>query len=422
MTTIDVGPEEIVFFGATMKVMAALAKVLPDNAIVVVEEPDVVRKRDLRELPNRLPVVSRLIECEYLNQDELQRLLSNSCFSRFRAAVAVLEYGVPAAAAAAELLHLPGVGVRAAAIFRDKHAVRELAAAAGLRNPRFALVAGPDDAVAFLRSTDQPCVLKPTTRQASLGVQIVSTGDDIHRGWPATANANEGRFEPDRGITGAVLIEELIKGPEYSVELLLVDGKAVFANVTAKTVAPGRYPVEIGHVAPAPIDAVTRGTLVSATETLLTAAEFGTGTAHCEWILAEAGPVLVECAARLAGDDIPLLVSLAYDFPMEESLLRLMLGEAPILPASAVGSAAVRFVVPTAEGEVANLVGLDAARALPGVVAADFTVKVGDSVRLPQSSWDRAGHVVARGKTQADAVAAAEAAAQTLSIDVRTPG
>lgn len=412
-----IGHEQVLFFGFSANILGKLAGDLPDGSVLVVEEPDVVRKRDLHRLALSHPMVSRVVEREYQKDDELQRLLKEEAPAAL-AVVPGVEYGVTAAAVAADVLGLPGAGPTGGRVFRDKRRLRDLAAGAGIRNPRYTLVTGPEEAEAFMAEVGGSCVLKPTGRQASLGVQILSSPDQIRPGWSLTTDLEEGRVVPDRGIPSDVLMEEAVRGAEFSVEMLVTRGRPCFSNVTAKDVLPGRFPVETGHVLPAPIPDDLRERLVGATERLAAAAGFGAGVLHCEWIVDDdpsGEPVLVECAARMPGDEIPLLIRLAYDFPFMRAYLETLLGRTPDVPAAPAGAAAIRFV-PAAPGTVTAVEGVPEAQALPGVHTVHLTPAPGTVIRPTHSSWDRAGEVIAQGPDPSAAVALAEQAAGLIRI------
>jgi biotin carboxylase len=202
------------------------------------------------------------------------------------------------------------------------------------------------------------------------------------------------------------------------VEMLVSGGSCRFANVTAKQVMPGWYPVELGHIVPAgaPADLIDR--LLEATSTLAAAARFGDGILHAEWIAGAGEPTLVECAARIPGGQITQLITLAYGFPLLEAYFDVLLGGASVWPPHSNGAAAIRFLTGEA-GEVIAVEGAERAAALPGVVEVEITVSPGDRVGGTRSSWDRFGHVLAQATSSAAAGATAAAAAASVRIATR---
>lgn len=417
-----IGPEEILVIGFSTNLLGRVD--LPVGSVVVVEEPDVIRKRGLPEKLSAFPAVSSLLGCPYQDHAELRRLVaSEPRFRRLRAVVPGVEYGVGAASIVATGLGLPGAGLLAGVVLRDKYSQRLLAVDAGLRNPEFRLVSTPAEVEHFM-SGRGPCVLKPTSRQASLGVQILTTPEEVPDAWRRSAVLDEGVAAPDRGVESRLLVERAVQGAEFSVEMLVAGGVPCFTNVTAKEILDGPYPIECGHVVPAPIGGDLAAALVEATGRFARAGSFGSGVLHAEWIVDGDTPVLVECAGRLPGDEICGLIDAAYGFSFAQAYLQCLMGERPDCPAAPSRAASIRFVgAPEGppERKVVSVRGEAAARAYPGVIDVSVEVASGDRVRAPRSSWDRLGHVVAVAEGPEEARRAAWEAAELIHVAVADP-
>lgn len=418
--TID--SDRLVLVGFSRTLLAPLADELPADCVVVIEEPDIAERRDLDALIAGFPAVGRVIRWNYQDHETLTELLRAAPWLQgARAVLPGVEYAVRSAAELAAMLGLPGAGVTAGAVFRDKARQRQVAAAAGLRNPEHALVRVADDAIAFLRASGGTCVVKPTARQASLGVRFARTAEQVREAVAAASDVHESLLEPGRGVPSQVLIETAVKGREYSVEMLVSHGRPCFANVTAKRLAAGDFPIEMGHVVaglPEYDDLARR--LVDGTERLAAASQFRDGILHCEWIADQKGPVLIECAARMPGDEIGTLISLAYGFPLPLAYLKVLLGETPEVRAEPCGAAAIRFLT-AAPGVVSQVTGIGEARQAPGIQAVKISAGPGEVVRAPVSSWDRAGYVIACGSDPAQAEERAQAAAGLIQFST-VPG
>jgi len=412
----ELGHEEVVLIGFSRILLTALGDALPPGSVLVVEEPDVVAKRDIVTLAARHPSVSRVLVAEYQVPGAMAELLSTTpALKAVRAVVPGIEYAVEPAAHLAAALGLPGAGTGAAAVFRNKVRQRRAAAAAGLRNPAYEVVADVAAALAFFDRAGTRCILKPTARQASLGVQFVDTRTELETGFRHSRDADESLLVPGRGIRSELVIEHALDGAEYSVELLVSGGRTRFSNVTAKRVLPGRFPVELGHVAPGAPTEVLGRQLVENTTRLAEASGFGDGILHCEWIVDGQGPALVECAARMPGDEIATLVSLAYDSPLVCAYLEILLGSVPDLPATPRYGAAIRFLT-APPGTVTDVLGVAQARAIPGVQAVTVSATPGARVHPVTSSWDRLGYVITRADSASAAEQLALHAAETIRV------
>ncbi|WDZ87408.1 ATP-grasp domain-containing protein [Micromonospora cathayae] len=413
---LSLGRDELVIVGVPPGVLGVLGEILPAGSTVIVEDPDVIRRRDLHRTLAGLPYVSRVVPAAYRDGLDLDALLAaEPGLAAARVVMPGLEYTVTAAARLAERLGRPGGGPTAAATFTDKHRMRRLAADHGLPNPAYALVSTPAEAEAFARRVGGPCVLKPTRRAGSLGVQLIDDPADIAAAWTATA-CPDGAPEQVAAPTG-VLVEARLTGPEHSVELLLAEGEVLFGNVTGKRVLPGRHPVETGHTVPAALPDPARRELLDAAARLAAAAGFRTGVLHSEWIVVDGVPTLVECAARLPGDLIAALIAVAYEVSFVEAYLRVLAGERPTLPDRATGAAAVEFLL-APPGTVTAVEDVRQARRSPGVLDLSVDVAVGDRVVPVVSSGQRSGHVLTWGADPAEAERNARTAAARVRFTV----
>jgi biotin carboxylase len=399
--------------------LRAVSPHLPAAGVVVIEEPDLIRKRGLDAVATRIPCVDRVVPGEYQQSDAC--LAIGRALAEERAVAALMpgtEYAVPATAALAEALDLPGAGGAAAEILRDKLRLRTVTAGAGLRNPEFREVTGPADVVAF--AAGRPIVVKPSNRQASVGVyRLVRTGiAEATAAWTAMATPTEAVHLAARSMTSRYLAEAWLGGREYSVEALVEDGSVLFENVTEKNVIAGVHPVEAGHLVPASASRETAEMLSAATRRLIDVVGFRTGILHAEWMVGDDGPALVECAGRCPGDRIMDLIDLAYGTNLRLAVLELLRGKTPKLPDHPVRHATIRYLRPK-PGVVTSISGIAEARELAGVRHVDVSVEVGDTVVQWRSSYDRPGFVLAALPEAESVRSSAEEAARTVRIETR---
>ncbi|MCP9986117.1 ATP-grasp domain-containing protein [Streptomyces sudanensis] len=217
----------------------------------------------------------------------------------------------------AETLALPGPGAWAARVCRDKVMQRVILRDHG---PSWRAFAPHErDAAA---SDVYPCVVKPAGRMFSSGVVRVSDDAELRAALAA--------YEPDETI----LVEELVTGPEFSVEALVHRGELVWSGVTAKLTNEdsSRYFTEIGHTSPAKLPLSHSDALIEANAAILKALRFDSGITHAEFRLRDGQPVLMEVAARLPGDAITMLWHLATGRPLEPAIVDLALGVKPEYP------------------------------------------------------------------------------------------
>jgi biotin carboxylase len=419
--SVTVRPVVIVgFVGVTL---AAIAEFQPDDSVIYVEEPDIVRKRQVRDKIGDWAFVRGLIEWEYQLAGKADEFYNAHPDLDPAAIVPAIEYATPFAARLAERYGLPGAGLGAAQILRDKALLRQVSAAAGIANPASVKVDSPADVLAFMRDQPGPIVLKPANRQASVGTQVIHDPAEVDLAWSNCLAQDEGIFVPDRPMELCMLAERYIDGHEYSVEMLVRDGGALFVNVTGKQLFPGPRPVELTHVVPADIPADLADLLGAQTALVVEAVGFRDGIVHCEWIVSGGVPYLVECAGRLAGDGIIDIIQRAYPVELLRCYYAVMKGEQlpSELPRRARGGAAVRFLT-MEPGVVEGVRGAEDAQRADGVFLVDVSVSPGDRFVGLHSSWDRAGIVMVSAESPAEALRLAEVAAGLVRIDMRSAG
>ncbi|MGH3248482.1 MAG: ATP-grasp domain-containing protein [Trebonia sp.] len=390
--------------------LTALDHSRPARSVVVLEEPDLWRAKGLEDKSRAHPCFGSFVFGRYQQDD--QYLDAAARVGEVTAIAPGLEYAVVAAARLAEIRGLPGAGPSAAGILRDKFLLRTVTRSAGMPCPGFRKISSAEELAKF--GENRSFVLKPTNRQASVGVIRVCAGTDPYRAWSDSTTASEGNQTANRDLCWEYMAEDYLEGPEFSTECLVRDGQLIFCNVTAKTVLEGEHPVEIGHAVPGwgqdelPI-------WCSSAQSLIKATGFATGMLHAEWILTASGPCLVECAGRPPGDRITELIDLAYGESFVSAWARLLSGANPLYPQVPSRAAAIRFLSGLRSQPKSSV--LAAARGIPGVVRVEVKVPevVNDSPpQSVRSSWDRQGSAIAVADSPAEAVIRAEETIRAL--------
>lgn len=236
-----------------------------------------------------------------------------------RAVLCVGDFFVEPVGVVGDLLGVPGAGMAASRISRNKllqrTALREL-------SPAFEVVTPADRGGPVGADLAFPVVVKPVARFSSLGVRQVTRREELP-GVLATYPDDE-----------TVLVESRVVGPEFSVEALTQGGEVLWSGVTAKQTneSGGIFFTEMGHTSPAELSDADRDALVAANATALRRIGFRDGITHAEFRLSDDGPVMMEIATRLPGDGITFLWHLATGSPLEPVMIDLALGEPTSYP------------------------------------------------------------------------------------------
>ncbi|MEU1472254.1 ATP-grasp domain-containing protein [Streptomyces sp. NPDC005761] len=313
---------------------------------------------------------------------------------RFDGVITSCDYYLPVAARIAAALNLPGPTPEAVVNACRKDATRRILAEAGVPGPRFAVCGDHEEAVRAAREIGFPLVLKPVDLCAGMLVRRVDdeTGlADAHRAlmdFPVNARG--------QARAPVALLEELMHGPEVSVETVTFAGRTEVVGVTDKTTGGAPAFVETGHMFPA---ALTEQDERAARETAVRAVEalgLDAVVAHTEVKLTPGGPRVVEVNPRPAGNRITELVRHVTGIDLAAACVSVALGHAPDLRPRATGlhSAAIGFLVPRAEGVLEGVDGVDEVGEGDGVLEIGVATP-GTRVGVASDNNEYLGHVMA---------------------------
>ena len=337
------------------------------------------------EAASRLDAVAGDVHAAHASRGELDELWAEAacaaaCDGEPDGIVAFSEPQVMAAALLQDTLDLPGPGLHAAVLSRNKALQRGRFAACGVRQPQY-VVADDLRAVESWAAQRMPVIVKPLSMFGSDGVQLVADVDSYRA--VARARARE-----------RLLVETVIDGPEYSWEALVEEGCVRFENLTAKETSGPPSFVEVAHRTAVSLEPAAAAQVGELTSAVLGGLRMRSGLVHLEFRLAADGPTLMEVAVRMPGDYLMDLLGLTYGVDWFELAVRAAMGlELPDPPPAPLMYAASYLPV-SPPGIVTQIAGLDEINAHPCVVRAGAKLAVGDEVAPLRSSAQRVGHVV----------------------------
>jgi|688.fasta_scaffold106686_3 biotin carboxylase len=202
--------------------------------------------------------------------------------------------GIIAAAVIAESLGLPGPGVYAAKLSRDKYRMRELTRESGIISPWFKKVeVGGDSDLLALSEVRFPCVVKPVNGSGSKGVFYVKEKNMLFESLEKSCR--------DSNIT-EILIEEFVPGIEYSLEGLVKDGNLEVVGICRKTRTNLPYLLDVDVVYPSGLSDDLKKSSIELAQEVSAVLKIQNAPIHMEFIVTPDGKVyLVEIAVRAAG-------------------------------------------------------------------------------------------------------------------------
>jgi biotin carboxylase len=311
-----------------------------------------------------------------------------------------IDFPVAIAARVAHGLGLPHPLTPAAAVLAtNKQRQRERLAEAGVPQPRSSVLDSGDPTV------ELPCVVKAPDRQGQRGLTLVRERSELSAAIEAARGASR---------SGHVLVEELVEGPEVTVNAFSIGGEFHPLTVTDRITAdPPAFGVALAHAWPSPHQPVEIARAAAG------ALGITDGPTYTQVRMGPDGPRLIELAARLGGGHDAELCAEALGVDLNELALSAALGEPvePPRPKARIGGACVRFLV-AREGELAGVRGVEEAEAVPGVRWVRVYRRAGDVIGPLRIGPDRAGALLASGGSRDEALASAADAACRIRFDV----
>jgi biotin carboxylase len=289
------------------------------------------------------------------------------------------EAGALVAARANEALRFPGNPHAAVAYLTDKAALRGKVNQLTRSPVRYEHCDRAAHLVAVADRVGYPCVAKPRTG---------SGGQDIHllRGSADAAVLAAGLpGEP------ALIVEEFLDGPEYSVEAVSQGGEHTILAVSRKHTTGAPDFAETGYDLPADLDEPVRSRIHELVTATLGAAGHRSGPSQTEVVLTPHGPRLIESHAHPGAECVSDLLLTATGTDIVARTVATVLGLPVPEPAPGAGRrfAGVRFLrLPP--GQLRAVPGSGEVRALAGVTGLKITVPLGSHV--PEATSRVAGH------------------------------
>ena len=315
-----------------------------------------------------------------------------------------IDWPVGIAARVAERMGLPHpISAAVANLAVSKQKQREVLAKAGVPQPAWHIVAEPEAGLPV------PSVVKAPDRQGQKGLTLVRSETEL----PEAI----GRAIAESRSGGAI-VEELVDGPEVTVNAFSLRGEFHPLTVTDRlTAEPPAFGVALAHVWPSEAG----GDAAKVAESAVSALGIENGPTYTQLRIGPDGPQVIEVAARLGGGHDAELAKLALGVDLNGLALQAALGEsiwsAALQPTREVGGAIVRFLVPP-EGVLEEVEGVEEARAVVGVHDVRVYREPGHVFGPFLRGADRAGAVLATGESREEALERADHAAGLIRFRV----
>ncbi len=295
------------------------------------------------------------------------------------------EYFIEIASDVATRLGLKTGNSAAIRTCRDKKQLVEALDARGVNVPRSFDLSLWDLTRDHVVDLPYPVVVKPRTGSGSVNVRLIENVEEVLEHCE--------RMRKDGEVSA--LVQEYVRGTEYSVETLTIDGRTQVLGIVRKHLGPEPLFVEVGHSFPARLDVDERTTIEQVVLRGLRAVGFAFGPAHTELRLQDGKATIIEINPRLAGGLIPLLLDEVFESDLLDQILGMWIGACGMKDFTAKRYGAIRFALPAAPGMLIEPISLGPeADGHASLRVFHVMRKVGDHLTLQGDFRDRVAAVI----------------------------
>ena len=319
-------------------------------------------------------------------------------------------------------LNLSGVSRKQAVVATNKHLMREAFKKGDAPSPVSILAKSAEDAWEQFMAMPGDAILKPSRNSGSRGIAKVSKGSN---GVSEVSKVSKEDFYKlydialEESRDNSVLIEQFIEGPEFSVEIIVWEGKVNVLTVTDKKTTEAPHFVELGHNQPSCFPEETVALIKDAAVRGVKALGVDKCACHAEVKVQDGKAYLMEIGARMGGDFIStVLTRLSTGIDMVAAAIDCALNIEPDLtPKAAPQGVCIRYFCP----KPGKLVSISNTEVLNDSRVHEWEIyhQVGDEIPEVTSSLCRSGHVIVTEETPQKAIAFAESLLNEVKMETK---
>jgi biotin carboxylase len=318
--------------------------------------------------------------------------------------VTLTEKAIPIAAHVSSRLNLNYTSLDTIDIIYDKSKMRAQLASHDDYKVPYRLIYSQEDLEDFINEFGLPVIVKPKDGVGSVDVIKINSTKELL----------------DVDVSNELVVEQYIKGEEYSVECFSLNGTHSLIAVTKKEVLGGGNFTEIGHTLPADISPELRDKLERYIFRFLNIVGIKDGPSHTELKIDKDKLSVIETHNRIGGDRISSLVKLSMNIDLIELSILSSLGLCDLNDIKPRFSqyASVRFINPNCDGVVKSVSGVSKLLYKPNIIEVECDLKQGGKVRAITDSFSRYGLVIATGSSFTEAYDNSKVAADSILIEL----
>lgn len=306
-------------------------------------------------------------------------------------ATCCMDIGVRAVGYVCEQMGLCGLSEQAALLSNQKLLMKEAFVKGGVKSPDYCRVSSEEELQKAWESIPKPVILKAVDLQASRGIYVCSTFDELRDAYSHAMKLTREDF---------CIVEQFIAGIDIGAQAFVYNGEILFILPHNDEVFVGSANKPIGHSAPLMVSDEIMAATKKQCELAIRAIGLNNCAVNIDLILADDGQVyMVELTGRVGATCLPELVALYYGVDYYRMIVEMAMGNdpRPLFEARCanVTPNASRFLMAERAGVLKKVVNNNPAS--EDIALMDIYVKPGDKVKSFEDGADRIGQVVVTG-------------------------
>lgn len=191
-----------------------------------------------------------------------------------------------------------------------------------------------------------------------------------------------------------LIVEEFLKGPQYLVEVIVVDGKAFIVGVVEQTISELERFIVTGYsFNPTNYELIEK--IKGVVESIVDAIQLIHGSCHMELRLVNGQWKLIEMNPRVSGGAMNRMIEIGTGVNIAEETIKLYAGEPISISNKFEKCVYTQYITVRQRGRLLKVTGRTRAEAIPGVQEVYIKPKKGMTLKPPESMGDRYGYVIA---------------------------
>lgn len=362
------------------------------------------------------PLFKGCVDWIETDTNDIPNLIERVKEIKFDGVITACDYYFEAVSRVAEAYDLPCPLPRKLDQVRQKHLMRQAVEDARLANATFRMAYSWNDLIKSAMEIGYPLIIKPVDLGSSAFVRLIENESDLKIAYEALKNFDTNYRGQKRNPV--FLIEEYMTGEEVSVECVVFKGEVKVIGITDKSLTQAPHFVETGHMFPAKVPPQVEDDLTGYVKSVLKAVGFENGVAHTEVKLTASGPKVVEINPRVPGNYIVELIDHVTGINLLDVFVGLSLGLDPRIEHKETGvkSAASLFILPSREGTVLEIKGLDKLKINQHLKRYQVLACNSRRVEAPKDNACYLGHVIAEDRVGYKAREYGEIAIEQISL------